>query len=91
MKKMTKEGFKVQVVRYHEDKSGYVCSGIFVSDVYAIDIERDSFLVYDPGEGCPDDDYFYIPEGFTWVNYLQTMQKLGGAEGQREMVVKLVD
>ena len=90
MRKMKKEGFRVRVVRYAEDKFGYSCAGIFESEVYAIDRERDEFLVYDPGEDLGD--IGGIMEGFKWVNFRETMQKLGGIEGEeRESVVKLVD
>ena len=81
---MKEAGFSVQVLRFSSGEKWFSCLGYFVSKVYAIDVERDRFLVYDPG----DDD---IPEGFMWVNFLDTKQDYNRGEETVEPLVKLID
>lgn len=75
--------FFVRVTRYFDDGKQTVWGGKYISAVYEIDIERNRFLVYDPGE-----DGFAV-EGFKWVNFLEDMRVINGKEEDREPVVEL--
>ena len=54
-------------------KGGHL--GDFESKVYAIDVENDQFLVYDPGEGVTHEG-----AGFEWVSFLHTWISAKGIE-----------
>ena len=62
--------FKVCVTRHCKSGKSESYNGTYVSDVYAIDVYSNSFLVYDPGDADT-----VIP-GFEWVCFTDTMTSL---------------
>ena len=71
---------------FERAKCGLSWHGRYVSKVYAID--RDRFLVYDPGNGD------YIGEGFEWVDFTRLMVPCCSyfdEETKLERIVKLFE
>ncbi len=84
--------FHVKVTRYTRfDNGSEVWDGCFYSKVYAIDTERDLFLVYDDGDGSAYDEEG--PRGFMWVCFTNVMPDQSNDELMQpvvELVTKVI-
>ena len=85
------QDFMVKVYRYERDS---FWDGWYFSKVYAIDNEKDSFLVYDDGSfSAWSTEEDFCPAGFNWVCFTELMDDPPTGRGKitRHPVVELYE